>query len=113
MANIYDTANQMEREIREMQQYKDLKAAKEAIATKPESQKLFAEFQEVQFSLQQKMQAGEMPNEDDQAKIQDISKRVQDDSLITVLLEKEQAFSIIMNDINKIIMGPIEEIYAK
>jgi cell fate (sporulation/competence/biofilm development) regulator YlbF (YheA/YmcA/DUF963 family) len=113
MTNVYDTANQMEREIRGLQQFKDLIAAKEAIASKPESQKLFSEFQEMQFSLQQKMQTGEMPDEDDQTKIQDISKRVQEDSLIAVLLEKEQAFSIIMNDLNKIIMAPIEEIYAK
>ena len=37
MANIYDTANQLERELRESEQFQDLKASFESFERKPRS----------------------------------------------------------------------------
>ena len=46
MANIYDTANQLEREIRESQQFGDLKASFERLKENQEAHALFQEFQQ-------------------------------------------------------------------
>ncbi|MDR0920878.1 MAG: YlbF/YmcA family competence regulator [Lactobacillales bacterium] len=112
MTNIYDTANQLERELRELPEFKALSEASANIKADAEADKLFTEFKAFQENLHQKMMTGEMPSEDDQKEMQEMGTKVQANALIGQLMEKEQAFSLVMNDINKIIMLPIHEIYA-
>ena len=54
MANIYDTANQLERELRESEQFQDLKASFDRLKENQEAYSLFKEFQGLQQALQQK-----------------------------------------------------------
>ncbi|MBP2099385.1 YlbF family regulator [Enterococcus rivorum] len=111
MSNIYDTANQVEREIRELAEFKALQAAYDEVKAEEESYKLFKEFQGFQQSLQEKQMRGEEFSDEDAEKAQALAVQVQQAEVINKLMEKEQAFSLIINDLNRIIMTPIRDLY--
>mgnify|MGYP000033992288 CR=1 FL=1 len=70
MRNIYDLANELERGIRALPEYKNLVEKKEAIATDAEASALFKEFTDFQEDFYAKMQAGTMPTAEEQAAVQ-------------------------------------------
>ncbi|MFD1900837.1 YlbF family regulator [Enterococcus termitis] len=111
MSNIYDTANQVEREIRELAEFKALEAAYDAVKADEEAYKLFKEFQTFQQGLQEKQMRGEEFSEEDAEKAQALATEVQKAEVINELMQKEQAFSLIVNDLNRIIMTPIRDLY--
>lgn len=110
-ANIYDSANQIERDIRQMDEFKALQEAFEAMKKEEESFVLFRDFQELQMELQQKQMQGLEFSEEDATKAQEMAVKVQDTAVIQDLMAKEQAFSMIINDLNRIIMKPVQELY--
>ncbi|MBO0476995.1 YlbF family regulator [Vagococcus sp. DIV0080] len=109
--NIYDSANQIEREIREMDEFKALQEAFTAMKAETESFELFTNFQELQMELQQKQMQGVEFSEEDAMKAQEMAMKVQETAVIQDLMQKEQAFSVIINDLNRIIMKPVQELY--
>ncbi len=111
MANIYDTANQLETEIRGSQQFSDLKESFDRLKQNEEAYNLFKEFQGLQQSLHKKMMAGEEISEEDAAAAQEMTGKIQNEELIGQLMQREQAFSTVLDDLNRIITGPIRELY--
>lgn len=110
--NIYDTANQLERDVRELAEFKALEQAYNELKAQEESFQLFKDFQNLQVSLQQKQMQGEDFTEDDANRMQEIAEKIQNDAAITNMLQKEQALSIIMNDITAIMMKPVQDLYG-
>ena len=111
MSNIYDTANQIERELRELDEFKALQAAYEEVKADEAAYTLFKEFQGFQQGLQEKQMRGEDFSDEDASQAQALAEKVQQEELINELMVKEQAFSVIINDLNRIIMTPIRELY--
>ncbi|GAA3017905.1 YlbF family regulator [Tetragenococcus solitarius] len=111
MANIYDTANQLEREIRELEPFQELSASFDNLKENEEAYRLFKDFQSFQQELQQKMSQGEDMTDDDAQKAQEMAQQVQQEPLINDLMQKEQVFSTTINDLNRIIMTPLRELY--
>ncbi|AYW47580.1 hypothetical protein C7K38_03825 [Tetragenococcus osmophilus] len=111
MANIYDTANQLEREIRELDQFKELSDSFAELKKNEAAYLLFKEFQSFQQELQQKMSQGEDMTDEDAQKAQELAGKVQQEPLINDLMQKEQAFSTTINDLNRVIMTPLRELY--
>lgn len=109
--NIYDTANQLERDLRSLPAYAELKAAIEAINANEDSRQLFTEFRNISSSLQAKQMQGETPTDEEIAEIQAMSVKVQADENITRLMMSEQQVSQVINDINTIITKPLNEVY--
>lgn len=109
--NIYDTANQLERDLRALPAYIDLKESVEAIEANEESRALFSEFRAISQQLQQKQMQGEAPTEEEIANIQAMSVKVQEDEHINRLMASEQQVSQTINDINQIITTPLNEVY--
>lgn len=111
MSNIYDSANQIEREIRQLEEFKALEQAYAQVKADEEAYRLFKEFQTFQQTLQEKQMNGDEFSEEDAEKAQQISQKIQTKEVINVLMQKEQAFSLIINDLNRIIMTPVRDIY--
>ena len=109
--NIYDSANQIEREIRQLPEFLALKEAFELVKQNEETFELFKQFQEMQMNFHQKQMEGLEISEEDVTQAQEIAEKVQASLLISDLMTKEQAFSIVVNDLNRIIMKPVQEIY--
>lgn len=111
MSNIYDTANQLDREIREMDAFKALSTSFANLKADESAYAIFKEFQEFQMGIQQKMSAGEEMTDADAEQAQALAEKIQKEPLIADLMQTEQAFSLVINDLNRIIMTPLRELY--
>lgn len=111
MSNIYDSANQIEREIRELPEFKALEQAYADVKADEPAYKLFKEFQGFQVTLQEKQMRGEEFTDEDAEKAQALAMQVQQTEVINELMSKEQTFSTIINDLNRIIMTPVRDMY--
>lgn len=109
--NIYDTANQLERDLREYPAYKELKEAYEDIKADDEANELFNRFRDASMAIQEKQMQGQQPSEEDISQLQAMSGEVMENELIMKLMQSEEKISQLINDINKIITRPLSEIY--
>lgn len=111
--NIYDTANQLERELRENESYTQLKTALADIQNDSEANEVFSSLQQVQVGLQQKQQSGQEITEEDIQEAQEISVKAGENEKVKALMQAEQNLSSLIEDLNGIIMKPVQEIYQQ
>lgn len=111
MVNIYDTANQLESDLRKTSQYTDLKEVHEKVMQDEEAQAVLTEFQNLQQSLHEKQHAGEEISEEEASQAQVVSIKMSGNELTTELMEKEQALNELLTEVNQVMMKPIQEIY--
>ena len=100
MTNIYDLANELERGIRALPEYKTLVEKKEAIAADAEASALFKEFTDFQEDFYAKMQAA----------VQELGQKVEANALLKEYLAAQQGLSVYLNDIERIIFKPLQEL---
>ncbi|SQJ13680.1 transcriptional regulator [Staphylococcus auricularis] len=74
--------------------------------------KLFDDFRETQMNFQQKQMQGEEISEDELQKAQEQAQQIEKDSNIADLMTAEQKMSQTFQEINQIIVKPLDEIYA-
>lgn len=111
MANIYDTANQLERELRETTQYKALQEAYENIKADEDANAVLEEFQLLQRALFEKQQSGQEITDEEAMQAQNVSGKMSENELTMSLMDKERDLNQLLNDVNGIIMKPVQEIY--
>ena len=68
--NIYDTANRLASEIRESNEYKDYKKAKEEITSNPETKSKVNDFEKLRYEVQLLDYQGKGESEDKTKKLQ-------------------------------------------
>ena len=110
--NIHDVAYELQKAIAENDDFKTLKESYAAVQADTASKNLFDEFRTMQLSLQQKMMQGQEITEEDNQQAQEVVARIQQDAKITKLMETEQRLNVVIGDVNKIIMKPLEELYS-
>ncbi len=110
--NLYDYANKLEQALRESDEYKAIKDAYAKVEADENSKKLFDEFRETQLNFQQKQMQGEEIGEEDLQKAQEQAQQIEKDSNISELMNAEQKISQVFQEINQIIVKPLDEIYA-
>lgn len=111
MSNLYDTANQLERELRESQEFKAVEERLAAVNNNEEAIALFNEFRDVNVALQQKQMSGQEVTEEDIANAQAIYQRASENEYIKALTEAEQRLNVVMQDINRIITASLQTLY--
>lgn len=111
MVNVYDQANALESALRQSEEFKALESFYKAVNENEDSKKLFAEFREVQMELQLKQMQGEEMLDSDIERAQQTAQSVEEDENIKQLMEAEQKLSMLIQDLNRVIMKPIEELY--
>ncbi|WP_048000595.1 YlbF family regulator [Lactiplantibacillus herbarum] len=110
--NIYDTANQLEQELRQTKEFKALQAAYAAMKTNDSAFALFKDFQEIQMQLSQKQMNGEELTDDEVQKAHELADKVGNVDEIKSLMGKERDLNQLMNDLNQIITKPVQELYG-
>ena len=110
--NLYDHANQLEQALRESDEYQAIQNAYAKVKENQESKDLFDEFRETQLNFQQKQMQGEEIGEEELQKAQEQAQKIENDSNISELMAAEQNMSQIFQEINQIIVKPLDEIYA-
>lgn len=111
--NIYDLANELERGIRQLTEYQTVVDAKEKIDTNPVSKALFDEFVAFQEELYHKMQSGQMPTDEDQKAIQSMTEKMEADTTVRDYFNAQQALSVYISDIERIVFKPLQELSEK
>lgn len=109
--NIYDTANQLEKELRETDQYVNLKNAFDKVHSDEEANNLFNQFRQVQQVLQQKQMTGQEITEEEAKEAQQLSAQIGQNEVIAEMLEAEKAVGQMIDDINQVVVKPIQELY--
>lgn len=109
MSNIYDSANELSRGLRELPEYKAVKTAKDAISADAEASKIFTEYV-VQEEIQKLAHTGQMPDASFQAKMEGFGKQIQGNSLLSEFFTKQQQLAIYLSDIEKIVFEPVSEL---
>jgi len=112
MTNLYDVAYDMEKAIRNSDEFKNLKSAYEAVMNDAASKQMFENFRDTQLELQEKQMAGQEITEEEVQKATQVVELVQQHETISKLMEEEQRLNMMIGDISRIITKPLEELYS-
>ncbi|MDQ0299886.1 cell fate (sporulation/competence/biofilm development) regulator YlbF (YheA/YmcA/DUF963 family) [Salibacterium salarium] len=112
MSNVYDKANELSSELRDSDEFQNLKNLHEEVENDEVAKRMLDNFRSLQLDLQQKQMQGEQPSEEEITQAQQQFEMVQQHEVISKLMEVEQQMSTIISDLNKIITEPLEELYG-
>jgi cell fate (sporulation/competence/biofilm development) regulator YlbF (YheA/YmcA/DUF963 family) len=112
LPNMYDSAYDLEKAIRESVEFNELKSAFEAVMSDPTSRKMFEDFRDTQMELQQKQMQGLNITEQEVEKARRVVELVQQHEGIASMMEKEQRLNLVINELSQIITKPLEELYG-
>lgn len=112
MSNVHDRAYELEKAIRESDEFKALKVSYETVMNDPSSKEMFEGFRDTQVEIQQKQMNGEEITQEEIEKAQQVVELVQQHEGISGLMETEQRLNVLINDISRIITTPLEELYG-
>ncbi|MFX3624161.1 MAG: YlbF family regulator [Ectobacillus sp.] len=110
--NMYDAAYALQKAIMENPDYQALQQSFRAVQADLQAKQLFDQFRAVQMELQQKMMQGQEITEQDNMKAQQIVAQVQQNQKIAQLMQAEQRMNMLIGDLNKIILKPLEDLYG-
>ncbi|WP_106498114.1 YlbF family regulator [Lentibacillus sp. Marseille-P4043] len=112
MPNIYDSAYDLEKAIRESDEFKNLKEAYDAVMSDESAKQMFDNFRDTQMELQEKQMQGQDISEEEVEKARQVVELVQQHEDISKLMEQEQRLNMVINDVSRIITKPLEELYG-
>lgn len=113
MTNIYDKANELERALRENENFKAVETAFENLEKYPESKELYKEFLAKQAEFMQAFQSGQEPDEEAMKGFQDLQQKLIADEHVSSLVQAQQRLQVTLEDLNKAIYKPLEELFSK
>lgn len=111
MSNLYDTANQLERELRQSEEFTAVKSAFEAVQQSEEAKALFEEFRDMNRKFLQKQMNSEELTEEDTTYANDLYQKASSNEAIQTLMQAEQRLNTVMQDINRILTTSLQELY--
>lgn len=108
--NIYDIANQLERAIRSLPEYKAVVETKAKILADKDVHPLWDEFITAQNKVQDQIQDGQMPSKKEQERLQDLGKKIEKTPLLRDYFTQQQRLYIYVADLEKIVFSPLKEL---
>lgn len=111
--NVYDKAHELAKAMKDSEDLGALKLAFQNIKKDPEASQMLDGFQQKQQHLQEKMMQGEEPEEEELQQMQKLFEVISMNPMISKLFEAEKRVQAMMQDIQKIVADPIQEIYQK
>lgn len=110
--NLHDAAYELEKAIRSSNEYASLKQIYDEVNADPSAKQMFENFRNLQLELQQKQMMGQEITQEEVEQAQKTVALVQQHEKIAKLMESEQRMSMIIGELNQIIMKPLEELYG-
>lgn len=101
--NVYDQAHDLARAIKESGEFAEFDRMRKAIENDKECSEMLGEFQKLQIELQTAQMTGKQPEAELMNRVQSLSAMLATKPLAAQFLQAEAAFSIMMNDVFKII----------
>ncbi|MGJ5637121.1 YlbF family regulator [Bacillus altitudinis] len=110
--NLYDVAYDLEKALRHSEEYSALRNLYDEVNGDESSKRMFENFRDIQVNLQQKQMTGQEITQEEVEQAQKTVALVQQHDKISQLMEAEQRISVLIGELNKIIMKPLEELYG-
>ena len=108
--NVYDTANKLAYEMKNSDDFKKYKEAKDAIMQNPEMKAKIEEFEKIRYDAQVlAIQKGESDSEKMQ-KLQELYTILVENKEIKEFFDLEIKFNVMVSDVNKIIAEAIKDV---
>lgn len=101
--NVYNEAHNLARAIRESEEFKQYEEIKKTVAQNPSLTDMLNDFQAKQFEMQARHMMGEAPAKEAGDYIQELYNIMMKDPLSAQYLQCEVRFSMMMNDVYKIL----------
>ena len=108
--DVYDTANRLAGEIRESNEYKEYKKAKDEITSNPETKNKVSNFEKLRYEVQLLDYQGKGDSEDKNTTLQQMYAMLVQDKKIKEYFDLEVKFNIMIADVNKIIAEAIKDV---
>lgn len=108
--NVYDTVNQLAKEIKESEEYIEYKKIKEVIKEKTELKEKLDNFEKARYETQIATMKGEEPNKEQVEKLQKIYLELIQNEITKRYLDTELKFNTMLSDINKILGEAVQDI---
>ena len=99
--SISEKAMQLAEEIKQTQEYEDLKSAEAKLKLDPAAQDLINDFQQKQEQLQTAQQSGEAVDQNVVQSLQNLQGQMQENETIKNLMEAQQQFDQVMKQVNE------------
>lgn len=109
--NIYDDINRLEMGFKQTEQFEALVAAVEVVKADEDAQRLFVAFRDMQMELQQQQAMGVDMTEEQLTEAQQVAEQAQTNEKIMAMLQAEMQLSEVLNEVNRILVKPIQDLY--
>ena len=101
--NVYDQAHGLAQAIKASGEFQEYDALKKQIDANPQLAQMIQDVQSKQFELQAKQMMGEAVDSETMAQVQQLAAIMMRDPLAMQYMQAQMRFSIMMNDVFKII----------
>lgn len=101
--NVYDQAHGLAKAIRESEEFKQYDQLKKVIDQNEELSAMVKDFQSKQFEMQAKQMMGDNSAEGMMQSVQDLYQIIMKDPMAAQYMQAEMRFSLMMNDVYKIL----------
>jgi cell fate (sporulation/competence/biofilm development) regulator YlbF (YheA/YmcA/DUF963 family) len=109
--NIYDDLNRLEATFRKTTEFSEVQQAVQVVKADENALALFKNFRKIQLDLQEKQMAGEEVEADELEYAQKTAQLAQSNEKIMAMLEAEMKLSGLIEEVNRVLMKPVQEIY--
>ncbi|OZS79035.1 hypothetical protein CF394_01035 [Tetzosporium hominis] len=111
--NIYDDINKLETTLRQTAEMQGVKEAIQAVKEDQEAKDLFESFRKIQMTLQEKQVKGEEIAGEELEYAQKTAQLAQSNEKILAMLEAEMKLSQLIEEINRVLLKPVQELYEQ
>jgi cell fate (sporulation/competence/biofilm development) regulator YlbF (YheA/YmcA/DUF963 family) len=101
--NVYDEAHGLARALKESNEFKEFDRMRKEVEQDPDVSKMLGELQTLQIQLQTAQMTGNQPDADTLSRLQSLSTMLATKPLAAKFMQTEAAFSVMMNDVFRII----------
>lgn len=109
--NIYDDLNRLEATFRSIEEFGAVEKAVHEVQQDGEALELFKSFRNIQLMLQEKQMRGEDIPAEELEQAQEIAQQAQENSKIMKMLEAEMQLSNVLEEVNRVLMKPVQQLY--
>lgn len=111
--DIHDRAYALAKALKESADYKEMQQLFSELNKEPDTKKVLDDFRGQQFALQQRMMSGSAPSEEEIKQMEKKYERIKANALIDRVFEMERRLGATMEDVNRIITEPLDELFGQ
>ncbi len=108
--NVYDSANELARALRESREFQALKTAKEVLAKDPDAMKMADDFMALNVEVNMAKYQGKEPDKEKAEKADKLLGILQLNKEAVDYLQAVMRFELLMSDINKAISDVVKQV---